>query len=236
MGNRGAGDTPVRKVKDPTRLGGNNVPVKRSHAAVARELAARHVRLARLCELAHPLERIIPDQRPLTHLVVRTIVSQLVSVQAARTIMARLLEAHGDMEGIVTWAMRVPENALPSHSLSRAKRKAIAHWGRYMAEHGDPREQWGDLEPEALIAQIMTMRGLGRWSAHMVAIFGFGHPRIWPEGDAGVVRAANVVFRGMRPATVRRLITGHETHVALCCWALLDKGRLAEFHPIAVRS
>jgi DNA-3-methyladenine glycosylase II len=225
----------MRKVKDPTRLGGSTTPVRRSHAAVARELAARHARLARLCELAHPLERVVPDKRPLTHLVVRTIVSQLVSVQAARTIMGRLLEAHGDMDGIVAWAMRVPENAPPSHGLSRAKRKAIAHWGRYVAEHGDPREQWRGLEPEALIARIMTMRGLGRWSAHMVAIFGFGHPRIWPEGDAGVVRAAGVVFKGMRPATVRRLIAGHETHVALCCWALLDKGRLAEFHPLPDR-
>jgi 3-methyladenine DNA glycosylase/8-oxoguanine DNA glycosylase len=219
-----------RKEKDPTRLGGHNAARRRSHVAVARELAARHARLARLCELAHPLERLIPDQRPLTHLVVRTIVGQLVSVQAAQTIMARLLEAHGDMDGVVAWAMRTPEDALPNHGLSRAKRKAVAHWGRYVAEHGDPREQWRGLEADALIAQIMTMRGLGRWSAHMVAIFGFGHPRIWPEGDAGVVRAASVVFKGMRPATVRRLIAGHETHVALCCWALLDKGRLAEFH------
>ncbi len=226
---------PPRKPKDPTRLGGNNAPVRRSHAAVARELAARHVRLARLCALAHPLQRTVPDQRPLTHLVVRTIVSQLVSVQAARTIMGRLLEAHGDMAGVVAWAMRTPEDAPPTHGLSRAKRKAVAHWGRFVAEHGDPRERWGVLDADALIAQIMTMRGLGRWSAHMVAIFGFGHPRIWPEGDAGVVRAAGVVFKGMRPATVRRLIAGHETHVALCCWALLDKGRLGEFHPPPVR-
>ena len=28
----------------------------------------------------------------------------------------------------------------------------------------------------------------------MVAIFGFGHPEIWPTGDAGVARAAGVVF------------------------------------------
>lgn len=224
-----------RKQNDPTRLGGHNATPRRSHAPVARELAARHVRLARLCELAHPLERLIPDERPLTHLVVRTIVGQLVSVQAARTIMARLLEAHGDMEGVVAWAMGTSEDAMPSHGLSRAKRKAVAHWGRFVAEHGDPREQWRHFDADTLVAQIMTMRGLGRWSAHMVAIFGFGHPRIWPEGDAGIVRAAGVVFKGMRPATVRRLIAGHETHVALCCWALLDTGRLGEFNVVPIR-
>lgn len=223
------------KPKDPTRLGGHHRGARQTHAAVARELGARHQRLARLCQLAHPLERGIPDQRPLTHLVVRTIVGQLVSVQAARTIIARLLEAHGDIEGVVVWAMRTDEDAPSTHGLSRAKRKAIAHWGRFVAEHGDPREEWGGLEANELIARIMTLRGLGRWSAHMVAIFGFGHPGIWPDGDAGVARAARVVFKGMRPATIRRLIAGHESHVALCCWALLDKGRLAEFHPAPTR-
>jgi DNA-3-methyladenine glycosylase II len=224
-----------KKLKDPTRLGGHKGKPLGAHAKVAKELAARHARLGRLCELAHPLERGIPDQRPLTHLVVRTVVGQLVSVQAARTIIARLLEAHGDIDGVVTWAMQTADDDPPMHGLSRAKRKAIAHWGRFVAEHGDPREEWSGLAADELVARIMTLRGLGRWSAHMVAIFGFGHPGIWPDGDAGVARAARVVFKGMRPATIRRLIAGHESHVALCCWALLDKGRLAEFHPAATR-
>lgn len=215
---------------DPTRLGGKTRRRKDPHAAVAAELAARHARLARLIELTHPLERTIPDERPITHLAVRTIVAQLVSAPAARTIMGRLIEAHGDIDGIVTWAMRVPDDAPPMHSLSRAKRKAIAHWGRFILEEGDPRERWAVLPADALLAEIMKLRGFGRWSAQMLAIFGFGHREVWPEGDAGVMRAARVVFKGMRQPTVRRLIAGHESHVAICCWALLDTNRLGEFH------
>jgi DNA-3-methyladenine glycosylase II len=215
--------------RDATRLGGTRKPRTNPHAAARRELSARHPRLARLCELAHPLERTIPDKRPLSHLVVRTIVGQLVSTAAARSIMQTLLDAHRDIDGIVAWAMRTPEDAPPSHSLSRAKRKAIAHWGFFLAEHGDPRKKWQDLSADQLIAEIVALRGLGPWSAHMIAIFGFGHPGIWPEGDAGVVRAATVVFKGIRKPAMRRLIAGHESHVALCCWALLDKGRLEDF-------
>lgn len=218
---------------DPTRLGGARKSRKPrehpEHAAARRELSARHPRLARLCELAHPLERVVPDERPLSHLIVRTIVGQLVSTAAARSIMATLLASHGDIDGIIAWAMRTPEDAPPSHSLSRAKRKAIAHWGFFLEANGDPRERWRGLGADELVAEIMALRGLGRWSAHMIAIFGFGHPEIWPEGDAGVVRAAKVVFKGIRKPTMRRLIRGHETHVALCCWTLLDKKRLDEF-------
>ncbi|MEP6589987.1 MAG: hypothetical protein ABJC19_02285 [Gemmatimonadota bacterium] len=215
--------------KDPTRLGGSRNRRIDPHAAVAAELCARHARLARLVALTHPLERTVPDGRPLTHLAVRTIVAQLVSAPAARTIMARLIEAHGDIDGIVTWAMTVAEDAPPMHSLSRAKRKAIASWGRFIATEGDPRERWAALPADALLREIMQLRGFGLWSAQMLAIFGFGHPAVWPEGDAGVMRAARVVFKGMRQPTIRRLIRGHESHVAVCCWALLDHGRLREF-------
>jgi DNA-3-methyladenine glycosylase II len=215
--------------RDKTRLGGTRKsPKKNPHAAVRRELSSRHPQLARLMKLAHPIERVIPDKRPLSHLVVRTIVGQLVSTAAARSIMQTLLDAHDNIDGIIAWAMSTPEDDPPAHSLSRAKRKAIAHWGFFLRDNGDPRRRWRNLPADELIAQIVTLRGLGTWSAHMIAIFGFGHPRIWPEGDAGVARVARVVFRGMRKPAVRRLIEGHESHVALCCWAVLDKGRMAE--------
>ncbi|MBP6444469.1 MAG: hypothetical protein KA267_10640 [Gemmatimonadales bacterium] len=185
--------------------------------------------MARLVELAHPLERIVPDERPLTDLVVRTVVAQLVSAAAARTIMERLLVAFGTAEGVVEWAMATPPDDPPVHGLSRGKRKTLAAWGRYVAERGDPRSAWQGLDANALIAEITTIKGLGPWSAQMVAIFGFGHPEIWPTGDAGVARAAGVVFRRMKPATIRRLIAGYESHVAICCWALIDQRRLHEF-------
>jgi DNA-3-methyladenine glycosylase II len=215
--------------KDPTRLGGTRKRTADPHAAVARTLTTRHPRLARLITLTHPLERTVPDARPITHLAVRTVVAQLVSAAAARTIMARLIEAHGSIDGVVTWAMAVPEDAPSMHGLSRAKRKAIAHWGRFIQEGGDPRSRWATLSADELLAEIMELRGFGRWSAQMLAIFGFGHPSVWPEGDAGVMRAARVVFKGMRQATIRRLIAGHESHVAICCWALLDNNKLGEF-------
>lgn len=180
-------------------------------------------------QLAHPIERIVPDNRPLTDLVVRTVVSQLVSTAAARTIMERLLAAFGSVEAIVAWAMATPGDDPPAHGLSRAKRRTLAAWGRYVAERGDPRRAWQGLDADALMREIMSIKGLGPWSAHMVAIFGFGHPGIWPDGDAGVARAVRVVFRRMKPATVRRLVAGYESHVALCCWALIDQRRLDEF-------
>jgi DNA-3-methyladenine glycosylase II len=216
---------------DRTRLGGPTPPPRDRWRRARRELSARDPRLARLVTLAGPIPRTIPDPRPISHLAVRTIVSQLLSTAAARTINERLLEAHGSVEGILAWARATPDDAPPSHGLSRAKRKAVGSLAEYLDREGDPRERWAGLEADALLAEIMALRGFGRWSAEMLAIFGFGHPNIWPEGDAGVQRVMRRLFPRMKPPGRWRMVAGHETFASLCCWTVIDRGRERELTP-----
>jgi 3-methyladenine DNA glycosylase/8-oxoguanine DNA glycosylase len=210
---------------DTTRLGGHP---GRSRSdpwrAARRELSGRCPRLAELVRLAHPIPREIPDPRPVTHLAVRTVVSQLVSVAAARTIVGRLLDAHGSFEGVVAWARATPVDAPPTLGLSRAKRRAVAAWGDFVEREGDPRTRWSALDAEALLAEITALRGFGRWSAEMLAIFAFGHPDIWPEGDAGVVRVMRRLYPRRKPPSIRARVRGQSTYAALCCWTVIDRG------------
>lgn len=209
---------------DRTRLGGLDAPPADPWRASRRALAARDPRLKLLVTLAHPIPRVIPDERPISHLAVRTIVSQLLSTAAARTINQRLLDAHGSFEAVIAWAMAAGEDDPPSHGLSRSKRKAIAGWGHFVETHGDPRPRWSRLDADALLAEIMALRGFGRWSAEMLAIFGFGHPNIWPEGDAGVQRVMRRLCPRMKGPGQRKLVAGHETLAALSCWTVIDRG------------
>jgi len=172
--------------------------------------------------------REIPDPRPITHLAVRTIIGQLVSTAAARTITNRLLEAHGSFEAVAEWARTVPHDAPPVLGLSRAKRRAIGGWGDFVAEGGDPRDRWAGLPADELLREIMALRGFGRWSAEMLAIFGFGHPDIWPEGDVAVMRIMRRLYPRRRLPSIRTRVKGHSTYVALCCWSVIDRGLEAE--------
>lgn len=210
--------------RDRTRLGGPQGPPRDQWSADRRALARRDPRLALLVKLAPPIPREIPDPRPITHLAVRTVVSQLVSTAAARTIHERLIEAHGTVEGVVEWAMASDEDAPSEFGLARSKRKAIAHWGRFVEEYGDPRTRWAGLGAEELLSEITALRGFGRWSAEMLAIFGFGHPDIWPEGDAGVMRVARKLWPRRKNPSIARLVSGHGTCAALCCWTIVDQG------------
>ena len=174
--------------------------------------------------LAHPLEYIIPDPRPINELAVGTVVSQLLSTAAARTVKARLWEAHGSVDGVMAWALATAPDAPPAHGLSRAKRRAIAAWASHVRELGDPRPRWTGMSADRLLAEIMALRGFGRWSAEMLAIFGFGHQDIWPEGDAGVQRVMRRLFPRMKPPRRHALVAGHASYAALCCWTVINRG------------
>lgn len=152
-----------------------------------------------------------------------TVVSQLVSTAAAATIKGRLLEAHGSVERVLDWAVATPTDQPPQFGLSRSKRTAIAAWANHTRDLGDLRQRWGGLSADELLAEVMAIRGFGRWSAEMLAIFGFGHPDIWPEGDAGVQRVIRRLLPRMKPPGRRRLVAGYGTYAALCCWTVVDR-------------
>jgi DNA-3-methyladenine glycosylase II len=193
-----------------------------------RELGARHPQLRRLVDVVHPLEPLDVTRRSLDELAMSTVVSQLVSSAAAATIKRNLLAAHGGVDQVFDWALTTPDDAPPQFGLSRSKRKAIAAWAAHSRSQGDLRHRWAGLGADELLAEVTAIRGFGRWSAEMVAIFGFGHPDIWPEGDAGVQRVIRRLLPRMKPPGRRRLVAGHSTYAALCCWAVIDRGLEAE--------
>lgn len=210
---------------DATRLGGHTARASDPWRLARLDLKARCPKLATLIRLAHPVAREIPDPRPITHLAIRTIIGQLVSTAAARTITSRLLDAHGSFEEVAEWARTVPHDAPSVLGLSRAKRRAIGGWADFVAVTGDPRERWAVLPADELLAEIMALRGFGRWSAEMLAIFGFGHPDIWPEGDVAVMRVMRRLYPRRLPQSIRSRVKGHTTYVALCCWSVIDRGQ-----------
>jgi DNA-3-methyladenine glycosylase II len=44
----------------------------------------------------------------------------------------------------------------------------------------------GAAEDEAALAQLLSIRGIGRWSAEIYLLFALGRPDIWPAADLGL--------------------------------------------------
>lgn len=116
--------------------------------------------------------------------LLRTIVGQQVSFQAAASVWGKLEAARGDLtrpEAIIDASF----DELRACGLSRQKQG----YARSLAEL--VRTKTLDLhnlpeDDEAAIARLTQVKGIGRWSAEIYLLFAEGRPDIWPAGDLAV--------------------------------------------------
>lgn len=116
--------------------------------------------------------------------LLRTIVGQQVSVHAAKAIWNKLDAAVGGAAD-PTNLLAVSDEQLRAAGLSRQK---IAY-ARSLAElvAGGALDLM-DLpaDDEEAIAQLVSVKGIGRWSAEIYLLFAEGRPDVWPAGDLAV--------------------------------------------------
>jgi DNA-3-methyladenine glycosylase II len=116
--------------------------------------------------------------------LLRTIVGQQVSFQAAASVWAKLEAARGNLtnpDAIISASF----DELRACGLSRQKQG----YARSLAElvksealnlHSLPEDD------EDAIALLTQVKGIGRWSAEIYLLFAEGRPDIWPAGDLAV--------------------------------------------------
>jgi DNA-3-methyladenine glycosylase II len=116
--------------------------------------------------------------------LLRTIIGQQVSVAAAQSIWNKLEVQVGDLTDPETIA-NASDEQLRAAGLSRQK----ASYARSLAEEvTSGRLDFAQLseDDEEAIAQLVSIKGIGRWSAEIYLLFAEGRPDIWPAGDLAV--------------------------------------------------
>ncbi len=151
---------------------------------------------AAVARVGYPEPRI---RKPGYETLLRTIVGQQVSVAAAASIWAKLAAGVGDLTqpDIVAAAS---DEALRAAGLSRQK----ASYARSLAEEVSS----GRLDLTALptddeeaIAQLVQVKGIGRWSAEIYLLFAEGRRDIWPAGDLAVqIEIGRIMGHAERPS------------------------------------
>jgi DNA-3-methyladenine glycosylase II len=116
--------------------------------------------------------------------VLHIILEQQVSIDAAAAMFRRL---HGLCRPLVPEAFLALDDAtLRSCGFSRQK----MGYGRLLAESvRDGRLDFGRLHAasdEDALAELLSLKGIGRWSAEIYLIFALGRPDVWPAADLGL--------------------------------------------------
>jgi len=117
---------------------------------------------------------------------VRSIISQQISTRAAASIHARLLQALGRRGLRPAALLALSDDELRGAGLSGSKARSL----RDLAEkvHGGtvPLKRLPELTDEEVIASLLPVRGIGRWTAQMFLIFSLGRPDVLPVDDLGL--------------------------------------------------
>ncbi|WP_443971851.1 DNA-3-methyladenine glycosylase family protein [Sphingobium sp. CR28] len=183
--------------------------VSTSHPAVAAVVA----------RIGYPEPR---GRAPGYETLLRTIVGQQVSVAAAASMWSKLEAALGP--GCTPEALLSKDyDTLRACGLSRQKQG----YARSLAElvttgaldlHTLPQDD------EEAIAALVSIKGIGRWSAEIYLLFAEGRPDIWPAGDLAVqIAIGQILGLPARPSEkeTRALAEGwrpHRSAVAILAW------------------
>jgi len=133
----------------------------------------------------------------------RSIVGQQISVKAAQSVWERfaaLLPAPPTrLDPRDVLALDVP--AIRSAGLSARKceylRDLSTHFGSGLVHVG----QWQKMYDEAIIDELVAIRGIGRWTAEMFLIFHLMRPNVMPLDDLGLIKGISVNYFSGEPVT-----------------------------------
>lgn len=195
-----------------------------SHALAAldpvmADLVARHgpMRVPR----RPPVDRRFED-------LAESITYQQLAGRAAATIWGRVrgLYPPGVLDPAAVLA--TPEESLRSAGLSGAKTAAVLDLARHVDDGTLMLDRAGRLPDEEVIAQLVQVRGIGRWTAQMFLMFTLHRLDVWPAGDFGVRTGYGRAY-GLAEAPTERDLTGlgerfapYRSVAAWYCWRSVD--------------
>ncbi len=153
-------------------------PKARRHLARRDPVLKRLIAAVGPCTLRHD-----PDHFPL---LARSIISQQISGKAAASISARLLQAVGRSGLTPRGVLKLSDAELRGAGLSAAKAAALRDLAAKVRDGTVPLAELHALEDEEVIARLIPVRGIGRWTAQMFLIFSLGRLDVLPTADFGL--------------------------------------------------
>jgi DNA-3-methyladenine glycosylase II len=148
--------------------------------------------LAKKDRVLRKLIRAYPDAELATRgdafqTLARSIVGQQISVKAAQSVWKRFAEAAGKVDPAIVVAL--PDEKLRACGLSGQKTAYVKDLARHFHEGLVKPRRWKRMDDEAVIEDLVRVKGIGRWSAEMFLLFHMMRPNILPVGDLGLRRA-----------------------------------------------
>ena len=127
----------------------------------------------------------------------RSIVGQQISVKAAESVWQRVIAAIPEIAPDIIAA--ADHNLLRSCGLSARKATYLQDLARHFTDGNLRETAWETMHDEAIINQLIQVKGIGRWTAEMFLIFHLQRPDVLPLDDIGLQRAISLHYLDKQP-------------------------------------
>ncbi len=179
------------------------------------------------------MRRLVGECTPLTSLqlqsnrfqaLVNSILSQQISIHAARAIRSRLIELAGPEGLTASRFQQLSPERLQSVGVSRPKATYLKDLADHLQSGRLRLNQIGRLNDSGVIEQLTAVKGIGVWTAQMFLIFSLGRLDVFPHDDYGV-RAAIGNLYGLEELPDKKTSSGiaepwrpYRTIATWYCW------------------
>ena len=133
----------------------------------------------------------------------RSIVGQQISVKAAQSVWDRFVTAVGgpshSLAPAAVLALDTP--TLRAAGLSARKAEYLADLARHFEAGEVHVPLWQQMDDEAIIEELVAIRGIGRWTAEMFLIFHLMRPNVMPLDDLGLIKGISLSYFSGEPVS-----------------------------------
>jgi DNA-3-methyladenine glycosylase II len=159
----------------------------------------------------------------------RSILYQQLSGKAAATITARVEQAIGSQRLHFDTLGRIDDATLRACGVSGNKTLALRDLAlREQAGEIPDLRRMSTMDEDAIVAALVPIRGIGRWTVEMMLMFRLGRPDVLAVDDLGIRKGAQAVDKADAMPTPKALAARGErwgpyrTYASLYLWRIAD--------------
>ena len=133
----------------------------------------------------------------------RSIVGQQISVKAAQAVWDRLIALTSGPSSKLSPKAVLDLDApqIRAAGLSARKVEYLCDLAEHFRSGAVSPARWHDMDDEAIIEELVGIRGIGRWTAEMFLIFHLLRPNILPLDDVGLIKGISVNYFSGEPVS-----------------------------------
>ncbi len=151
----------------------------------------------------------------------RSVVGQQISVKAAQSIWERFAKLSPQLSPAAVLKLKV--DGMRAAGLSARKIEYLVDLALHFDSGALHVKSWGAMDDEAIIAELVAIRGIGRWTAEMFLMFHMLRPNVLPLDDVGLVNGISQNYfsgESVSRSEIREVAAAWAPYCSVATWYL----------------